>query len=257
MIRYDHVSKQFAGGAEVVQDLNLEIASGELLVLLGESGSGKTSTLRMANRLIEPSSGRIFVDGRDVTQVSPVLLRRGIGYVIQSIGLFPHLSVAENVATVLRLLRWEKGRKEARVRELLDLVNLPPADFARRMPRELSGGQQQRVGVARALAAGASILLMDEPFGALDPLTRAALRDEFRSLQRRLQLTVLLVTHDMMEALLIADRIAVMRSGRLLQVGTPRELIAAPSDAYVASLLSAPRREAEQLHAITGESDSS
>jgi osmoprotectant transport system ATP-binding protein len=250
MIVLESVCKSY-GGRFVVRDVSLEVPAGQLLVLLGGSGCGKTTTLKMINRLSEPTSGRILVGGRDVSRVDPVELRRGIGYVFQGIGLFPHLSVAENVAVVPRLLGWPAERTAARVDELLHLVHLPPEQYRSRLPRQLSGGQQQRVGFARALAAGPQVMLLDEPFGALDPLTRDELRSEFLQLRRRLQLTAVMVTHDMTEALLSADRIAVMNAGRLLRVGTPRQLLADPGDDFVAALMSSPRRQAEQLEALT------
>jgi osmoprotectant transport system ATP-binding protein len=251
MIRLDEVGKSYDGGAHwVVRDVSFHVREGELLVLLGGSGCGKTTTLKMINRLTEPSAGRVFVAGRDVRDADPVTLRRTIGYVFQGIGLFPHLSVAENVAVVPRLLKWQPNRIKQRSLELLDLVGLPPAQYAARLPRQLSGGQQQRVGFARALAAEPRVLLLDEPFGALDPVTRDELRDEFLRLRRRLGLTAVMVTHDMTEALLLADRVAVMNAGRLLRVGTPRELLADPGDPFVAALLASPRRQADRLEAL-------
>jgi osmoprotectant transport system ATP-binding protein len=251
MIRLENVGKSYDGKTWPVRDVSLEVPRGELLVLLGGSGSGKTTTLKMINRLIEPTTGRILVEGRDVGAVDPVELRRGIGYVVQGIGLFPHLTIAENVAVVPRLLHWPDDRIAARVEELLKLVQLDPGQYRGRYPRELSGGQQQRVGFARALAAGPRVMLLDEPFGALDPVTRDELRGEFRHIQKQLGLTAVMVTHDMTEALLLADRIAVMNAGRLVRVGTPRELLHDPGDEFVAALLSAPRRQAAELEALT------
>ncbi|MCZ6598963.1 MAG: ATP-binding cassette domain-containing protein [Planctomycetota bacterium] len=248
MIALEGVSKSFDGGATwAVRDVSLDVAAGELVALVGESGSGKTTTLKMINRLVEPTSGRVAVDGRDVAGVDPVALRRGIGYVFQGIGLFPHMSVAENVGAVPQLLGWPRERIDARVDELLELLGLEPARFRDRTPRELSGGQQQRIGVARALAVEPKVMLMDEPFGALDPVTRAELQDEFRRLQARLGLTAVLVTHDMSEALLMADRVAVMRAGRIVAQGTPKELLADPGDDYAREILAAPRRNAQRL----------
>jgi osmoprotectant transport system ATP-binding protein len=225
MIVFDHVNKTYDSGVRyVVRDLNLTVARGELLVLLGGSGCGKTTTLKMINRLIEPSGGRVLVDGQDVLRCDPVVLRRGIGYVFQGIGLFPHMSIAANVGLVPRLLGWERERIAARVDELLTLVRLPAEQFRSRFPGQLSGGQQQRVGFARALAAGPQVMLLDEPFGALDPVTRDELRNDFLSLRRRLELTAVMVTHDMTEALLSADRIAVMNDGAIIQTGTPAEI---------------------------------
>lgn len=250
MILLEHVSKSYDGVKFVVNDLDLTVPTGELLVLLGGSGCGKTTTLKMINRLIEPTSGRVLVDGRDVLKGNPVELRRGIGYVFQGIGLFPHMTIAANVGVVPRLLGWTRERTAERVSELLTLVRLPPEQYRERLPSELSGGQQQRVGFARALAAGAKVMLLDEPFGALDPVTRDELRNDFLGLKRRLGLTAVMVTHDMTEALLCADRIAVMNAGRIARIGTPRELMADPGDDFVAALMESPRRQAEQLEAL-------
>jgi osmoprotectant transport system ATP-binding protein len=250
VISLREVSKVYAGGVRAVDRIALEVESGETVVLLGASGCGKTTTLKMINRLVECSEGEIRVDGHDVADLDPVALRRSIGYVFQGIGLFPHNSVAANIAAVPGLLGWKRPRIEARVDELLELVGLPASEYRSRWPHELSGGQQQRVGVARALAAEASILLMDEPFGAVDPITRDALQRELLAMRAKLGLTILLVTHDVTEALLLADRVAVMSDGRLVQVGTPRELFAAPATPGVAHLLETPRRQAERLHAM-------
>ncbi len=251
MIELRGVDKVFRpGGPRVIEALDLEVHEGELLALIGESGSGKTTTLKMINRLIEPSSGQVLVGGRDVRDVPPEQLRRGIGYVLQAVGLFPHWSVAENVATVPRLLGWLEDDVRLRVDELLDQVGLPPDEYRDRRPTRLSGGQRQRVGVARALAARSRILLMDEPFGALDPVTRDQLQALVRDLHDDLGLTTVLVTHDMAEALRLADRIAVLRHGRLLRIDTPRALLADPGDPYVAALLDAPRRHAALLEEL-------
>jgi osmoprotectant transport system ATP-binding protein len=250
MIVLEGVSKSYDGMHFSVENISLRVPAGTLLVLLGGSGCGKTTTLKMINRLIEPTSGRIEVNGCNVRDLDPVQLRRGIGYVFQGIGLFPHMTVAENVAVVPRLLRWPAARTAARVDELLSLVHLPPEQYRARLPRQLSGGQQQRVGFARALAAGPQVLLLDEPFGALDPVTRDELRAEFIQLRRRLGLTAVMVTHDMTEALLSADLIAVMNAGRLLRVGTPHELLTDPRDDFVAALMTSPKRQAEQLEAL-------
>jgi osmoprotectant transport system ATP-binding protein len=253
MIELRQVCKQYEGSDQfAVREVSLHIPRGELLVLLGSSGSGKTTTLKMINRLIEPSAGEILIDGQQTAEMDPVALRRGIGYVFQMIGLFPHLTVAENVATVPRLLGWAAERITARVDELLEMVGLEPGTYRDRRPSELSGGQRQRVGFARALAVSPSIMLLDEPFGALDPVTRDGLREEFRRIQRKLGLTAVMVTHDMTEALLLADRVAVMDRGRLLRVGTPHELLTAPGDPYVAQLMESPKRQADQLEAIAG-----
>jgi osmoprotectant transport system ATP-binding protein len=248
LIAYKQVTKTFDGGRVVaVDDISLDVAEGEFLAIVGGSGSGKTTLLRLANRLIEADGGTITVEGEDVRSADPIGLRRRIGYVFQSGALFPHMSVAGNVGVTPKLLGWPAEDISARVDELLDLVRLDRAPYRDRMPHELSGGQRQRVGVARALAAKPRIVLMDEPFGALDPLTRDALGDDYRELHRRLKLTTVMITHDMTEAILLADRIAVMRSGKLLAQGTPAEL-AASGDAYVAELLRTPRRQAERLN---------
>jgi len=253
MISLERVSKSFDGGdTRAVDDISLEVPGNSLTVLLGESGCGKTTTLKMINRLIEPDSGTIRVGGADVTGRNPQELRRNIGYVFQGIGLFPHLTIAANVSLVPELLGWSPGDIRTRSAEVLELVGLPPADFGPRYPAELSGGQQQRVGVARALAAKPDVLLMDEPFGALDPLTRAQLQGELVRLKDLLDLTVVMVTHDMTEALVLADQIAVMRDGRLLATGTPAELMRNPSHAYVTELLATPKRQADAIERIAG-----
>jgi len=242
MIEFEKVSKVYPGGVTAVRDFTLTIKKGELVCLIGPSGCGKTTTMKMVNRLIEPTSGRILVDGQDVGRVDPVALRRRIGYVIQQIGLFPHMTIAENIAVVPRLLGWQRERIDRRVDELLRLVDMDPASYRDRYPRELSGGQQQRVGVLRALAAEPDIILMDEPFGALDPITRESLQDELKELQQRLHKTILFVTHDMDEALKLADRIVVMRAGEIVQVGTPEELLRSPADDFVAAFVGKERR---------------
>jgi osmoprotectant transport system ATP-binding protein len=250
MIVLNQVSKAYDTGHVVVCNVSLQVPAGQMLVLLGGSGSGKTTTLKMINRLVEPTSGRIEVDGRDVQSVDPVRLRRAIGYVLQGSGLFPHMSVAENIALVPRLLNWPAARIAKRVDELLELVHLPPEEFRSRMPSQLSGGQQQRVGFARALAAEPKVMLLDEPFGALDPVTRDELRNEFLQIRRQLRLTAVMVTHDITEALLSADLIAVMNAGKLLRVGTPHELLSHPGDDFVAALMSSPKRQADQLETL-------
>lgn len=251
-ISYQHVTKSF-GSLMALSDVSLDIAEGEFVAIVGGSGSGKTTLLRLANRLIEADGGTITVEGEDVRDVDPVALRRRIGYVFQSGGLFPHLSVADNIGITPRLLGVSAADIAARVDELLELVQLDRTAHRDRLPEALSGGQRQRVGVARALAARPRIVLMDEPFGALDPLTRDALGDDYRSLHRKLGLTTVMITHDMTEAILLADRIAVMRGGQLLAQGTPNEL-AKSGDAYVLELLRTPRRQAERLNALLPQS---
>jgi osmoprotectant transport system ATP-binding protein len=243
MIELERLSRRY-GETLAVDDLSLRVARGELLVLLGGSGSGKTTTLKMVNRLIEPSAGCVRIAGRDTRELAPHALRRGIGYCFQQVGLFPHLSVARNVAITPQLLGWSSQKIAARVDELLQLVELEPAAFRDRRPDQLSGGEQQRVGLARALAAEPEVVLLDEPFGALDPLTRDRLQRWFLTLRRRLGFTAIFVTHDMVEALALGDRIAVLNQGRLAQVGTPSQLLNAPADDYVAELMATPRRQA-------------
>jgi osmoprotectant transport system ATP-binding protein len=234
MIRLDRISKQYPGGLVAVRELSLDIPAGHVCVLVGPSGCGKTTTLKMINRLIEPTAGRIFLEGRDVTHADPVDLRRHIGYVIQQVGLFPHQTIAANIATVPKLLGWPKARADARVDELLELVGLDDADYRRRYPAQLSGGQRQRVGVARALAADPPVLLMDEPFGAIDPVTRVRLQDEFLRLQGEVQKTVVFVTHDIEEAVKMGDRIAILDVGGVLeQYATPAEILGRPASGMV------------------------
>ena len=248
MIELRHLSKRFAGAdRDAVADLDLTIAKGEFMVLIGESGCGKTTTLNMINRLTEPTSGQILIGGEDATASDPVTLRRHMGFVFQAIGLFPHLTVEENVAITPKLLKWPADQISVRVDELLDLVRLNSATYRTRFPWELSGGQRQRVGLARALAARPGIMLMDEPFGALDPVTRDDLSADYRAIHDTLGLTTILVTHDMTEAFLLADRVAVMRDGLLVQLGTPHHLLAAPADDFVRILVETPRRRARQL----------
>ena len=238
MIEITALTKQFPGAARpAVDHLTLTIPEGELCVLIGPSGCGKTTTMRIINRMIEPDSGTVLVGGRNIMSVDRVELRRSIGYVIQQIGLFPHWTIADNVATVPRLLGWDKQRVAARVRELLELVQLPP-ELAERYPAQLSGGQRQRVGVARALAADPPLLLMDEPFGAIDPIARHRLQDELLQLQARVRKTIVFVTHDIDEAIKLGDHIAILREGGVLaQYAPPDELLAAPADEFVASFV--------------------
>ena len=242
MIRLDRVSKRYADGTVAVHELTLDVARGELVTLVGPSGCGKTTTMKMVNRLIEPTSGRIVIDGRDVTQVDPVELRRGIGYVIQNVGLFPHRTVEQNVATVPELIGWSRSRRRERARELLDLVGLDPTRHGPRYPHELSGGQRQRVGVARALAVDPPVLLMDVPFSAVDPVVRSQLQDEFLRLQDEVRKTVLFVTHDIEEAVRLGDRTAVFaQGGHLEQFDTPAAILGTPATAFVADFVGADR----------------
>ncbi|MFR9787441.1 ATP-binding cassette domain-containing protein [Streptomyces sp. MB22_4] len=241
MIRFEHVTKRYPDGTTAVDDLSFEVAEGELVTLVGPSGCGKTTTMMMVNRLIEPTSGRIRVGGEDIAAVDPVRLRRRIGYVIQQVGLFPHRTVLDNTATVPALLGWSRARGRARAAELLDLVGLDPKTYGPRYPEQLSGGQRQRVGVARALAADPPVLLMDEPFGAVDPVVREQLQDEFLRMQAAVRKTVLLVTHDIEEAVRLGDRIAVYGQGRIEQFDTPGAVLGAPATPYVASFVGADR----------------
>ncbi|WP_371677968.1 ABC transporter ATP-binding protein [Streptomyces sp. NBC_01276] len=241
MIRFEHVTKRYPDGTTAVEDLSFEVAEGELVTLVGPSGCGKTTTMKMVNRLIEPTSGRILLDGEDIAAADPVALRRRIGYVIQQVGLFPHKTVLENTATVPRLIGTPKARARARAAELLELVGLDPAVYGGRYPEQLSGGQRQRVGVARALAADPPVLLMDEPFGAVDPVVRERLQNEFLTLQKTVRKTILLVTHDLEEAVRLGDRIAVYGHGTIEQFARPAEVLAAPANGYVASFVGADR----------------
>jgi osmoprotectant transport system ATP-binding protein len=244
LIRLDHVSKRFGAGHAAVGDLSLEIPTGVTCMLVGPSGCGKTTTLKMINRLIEPDAGTILIDDRDVTREDPVKLRLGIGYVIQQTGLFPHMSVADNVATVPKLLGWDRARIRARVEELLDLVGLEPGRYARRYPGQLSGGQRQRVGVARALGADPPILLMDEPFGAVDRVNRDHLQLEFKAIQERMHKTVVFVTHDIDEAVKLGDRIALLSEGaKVEQFDTPLQVLGHPASDFVAEFLGPDRAQ--------------
>jgi osmoprotectant transport system ATP-binding protein len=237
LITFERVTKRYPDGTVAVDALDLEVPAGKTVVLVGPSGCGKTTTLRMVNRLVEPTEGRVLLDGADVRQQNPARLRRGIGYVIQQTGLFPHRTVEDNIATVPVLNGWRRAKARARARELLTLVGLDPA-LAGRYPYQLSGGQQQRVGVARALAADPPVLLMDEPFSAVDPVVRAALQDQLIALQHELHKTIVLVTHDIEEAIKVGDLVALYRpQGRLAQVGTPERLLGAPVDDYVAGFV--------------------
>jgi osmoprotectant transport system ATP-binding protein len=242
-IVFDRVTKRYPGRAEpAVRELSLTVPAGEICCLVGPSGGGKTTAMKMVNRLIDITEGDITIGGRSVRTLDVTELRRGIGYVIQQVGLFPHLSVADNVATVPRLLRWPKERIRTRVDELLDLVDLPAADYRERFPTQLSGGERQRVGLARALAADPPAMLMDEPFGALDPITRARLQHELLRIQHELRKTIIFVTHDIDEAILLGDRIAIVREGGVLaQYATPEELLSHPVDDFVARFVGADR----------------
>ncbi|MCS0639036.1 betaine/proline/choline family ABC transporter ATP-binding protein [Streptomyces sp. LP05-1] len=241
MIRFEHVTKRYADGTTAVDDLSFEVAEGELVTLVGPSGCGKTTTMKMVNRLIEPTEGRILVAGKDIAATDPVQLRRRIGYVIQQVGLFPHKTVLENTATVPHLLGTKKAAAHARAAELLDLVGLDPRTYGDRYPDQLSGGQRQRVGVARALAADPPVLLMDEPFGAVDPVVRERLQSEFLKLQSQVRKTVLFVTHDIEEAVRLGDRIAVYGEGRIEQLDAPAAVLGAPATPYVAEFVGSDR----------------
>jgi osmoprotectant transport system ATP-binding protein len=250
-ISFETVSKRYGdGGRSALDCLSLNVSEHEFLAVVGPSGSGKTTLLRLVNRLTDPSEGTVRVSGEDVQTVDPILLRRRIGYVFQGIGLFPHMTVAENISVTPRLLGQDKAAIATRVDELIDLVRLDRTRHLQRFPHQLSGGERQRVGVARALAARPRIVLMDEPFGALDPLTRDALSRDYRTLHDALGLTTVMITHDMLEALLLADRIAVLRDGRLVADGTPHALMAQPQDDFVNALMQSPRRQADRLNAL-------
>jgi osmoprotectant transport system ATP-binding protein len=243
MIEFKEVSKTYPGtDTSVVNDLSFEVPDGEVCVLVGPSGCGKTTTMRMINRLIEPTDGEILIDGQKNTSMSGTQLRRKIGYAIQQIGLFPHRTIADNIATVPGLLGWDKGRIRERVHELLELVGLDPNDYRARYPAELSGGQQQRVGVARAMAADPPIMLMDEPFGAVDPITRERLQDEFLRIQQNIKKTIVFVTHDIDEAIKMGDKIAILKQGGVLaQYDTPENILSSPNSEFVSSFVGADR----------------
>jgi osmoprotectant transport system ATP-binding protein len=250
-IEFDNIIKRFGESPAAALDrVTLTVAPREFLAIVGPSGSGKTTLLRLVNRLAQPTSGTVRFAGEDVSTVDPISLRRRIGYVFQGIGLFPHMTVAENTAITPRLLGWDEGRRASRVGELLDLVRLAPSKYRDRFPHELSGGERQRVGFARALAAGPQVVLMDEPFGALDPLTRDAVAQDYRRLHNELGLTTVMITHDMLEAVLLADRIAILHGGRLVEQGTPHKLMTAAEHEYVRSLMQAPRTQADRLQSL-------
>ena len=244
MIKLENLTKAFetpAGTVVAADRINMEVADGEICVLLGPSGCGKTTTLKMINRLIEPTSGKIFINGKDTDRYDPVELRRTIGYVIQQIGLFPNMTVEENVCVVPKLLGWDLGKARKRAGELLATINLDPALFLKRYPKELSGGQQQRVGVARALAADPPVLLMDEPFGAIDPINREVIQDEFLKMHRRLKKTVMFVSHDIDEAVKMADKVAIFRAGKLEQFDSPDNILAHPGNSFIADFVGSDR----------------
>ncbi len=249
-ISFDNVSKRYDAAAPVLDRVSLDIRDKEFLAIVGPSGSGKSTLLRMINRLADPNEGIVRVEGEDVRSIDAVGLRRRIGYVFQGIGLFPHMTVAENIAITPKLLGWTEAQLSARADELIDLVRLDRTKHRDRFPAQLSGGEGQRVGVARALAARPKIVLMDEPFGALDPLTRDALGEDYRRLHDDLGLTTVMITHDTLEAVLLADRIVVLHGGRVAADGTPHDLMNGPQDGYVRELMATPRRHAERLNAL-------
>ena len=249
-ISFERVAKAYAGQQRALRGISLAVPEREFLAIVGPSGSGKTTLLRLINRLAEATEGTVRVEGADVRTVDPVELRRRLGYVFQNIGLFPHMTVAENIAITPRLLGWSEADRAVRVDELIDLVRLDRARHRDRYPHQLSGGERQRVGVARALAARPRIVLMDEPFGALDPLTRDAIGQDVRRLHDTLGLTTVMITHDTLEAVLLADRIVVVRDGEVIADGAPRALMTDDADPYVRELMQTPRRQAERLHAL-------
>lgn len=254
MIKLENVTKIYSGQSEpAVDELSLEVPDGEICILVGPSGCGKTTTMKMVNRLVEPSGGQIFVGGQNILDVSPIELRRSIGYVIQEIGLFPHMTIADNISTVPRLLDWSKERMRERVTELLSLVGMDPDQFRDRYPHELSGGQRQRIGVIRGLAADPPHMLMDEPFGAIDPITRERLQNEFLRLQREIRKTIIFVTHDIDEAIKMGDKIAILRQGgKLQQYGPPEEILANPANQFVEDFVGADRT-LKQLNLVSVE----
>ncbi|UZJ78177.1 ABC transporter ATP-binding protein [Fictibacillus sp. KU28468] len=243
MITFKNVAKKYPDGFEALKNIEFHIKKGELIALIGPSGCGKTTTMKMINRLIEPTGGTILIDGEDISEKDPVQLRRNIGYVIQQIGLLPHMTIGENISLVPRLKGWKKDKYDHKIDELLNLVGLDPETFKDRYPSELSGGQQQRIGVIRALAAEPPVILMDEPFSALDPISREQLQDELIKLQDTIQKTIVFVTHDMDEALKIADRIAIMREGRIVQFDTPERILRHPADDFVKGFIGEQRLE--------------
>lgn len=246
MIEFKHIYKKYNEETTVLKDINLTCEKGKITVLIGPSGCGKTTTMKLINRLISPTKGNISIDGKDISEINPVELRRGIGYVIQHIGLFPHMTIAQNVSVVPNLLKWEKSKIDRRVDELLDLVGLDPKTYKNRYPSELSGGQQQRIGVIRALAAEPSIILMDEPFSALDPISREQLQEELNYLQKEIQKTIVFVTHDMDEALKIADKIVLMKDGTIVQHAEPEEILRRPANEFVKNFIGKKRLKQEK-----------
>ena len=244
MIHYEQIAKSYQDGVNAVSDFTLSIAEGELLVIIGPSGCGKTTVLKMLNRLVEPTSGRILLNGEDIRTLDPIALRRNMGYVIQQVGLFPHMNILENITVVPDILGWPLEKQRTRAYELLKLIDMNPSEFARRYPYQLSGGQQQRIGVLRALAADPAVILMDEPFGAVDPLTRTKLQQELKTLQTRLHKTILLVTHDIDEAFRLADRVLLMQGGRIVQLGRAAELLDHPATPFVREYVGGHRMQA-------------
>jgi osmoprotectant transport system ATP-binding protein len=251
MIKFENVSKRYEDGFVALKNINLEVKKGELVTLIGPSGCGKTTTMRMINRLNEPTEGKIYIDGQDISGLNPVELRRNIGYVIQQIGLFPHMTIEQNIALVPKLKKWDEAKYNDRVDELLHLVGMDPATFKHRYPAELSGGQQQRVGVIRALAAEPDIILMDEPFSALDPISREQLQDDIVNLQETIKKTIVFVTHDMDEAVKIADRIAIMKDGVIVQLDTPDRILRHPANEFVRGFIGEHRLKDEAMEIPT------
>ena len=244
MINYEQIAKSYQAGVNAVSEFTLSIAEGELLAIIGPSGCGKTTVLKMLNRLVEPTSGRILLNGENIRTLDPIALRRNMGYVIQQVGLFPHMNILENITVVPDILGWPLEKQRIRAYELLELIDMNPSEFARRYPYQLSGGQQQRIGVLRALAADPAVILMDEPFGAVDPLTRTKLQQELKTLQTRLHKTILLVTHDIDEAFRLADRVLLMQGGRIVQLGRAAELLDHPATPFVREYVGGHRMQA-------------
>jgi osmoprotectant transport system ATP-binding protein len=249
LIRFENIVKTY-GETEILKGINLEIKDNELVVLIGPSGCGKTTSLKMINRLIEPTSGKIYINGQDISQIDPIQLRRNIGYVIQQIGLLPHMTVEQNIELVPLLKNWPKKKRIERAKELMHLVGMPPEEYMNRYPKELSGGQQQRIGVARALAADPDIILMDEPFSALDPITRSQLQEELFELQQKLQKTIVFVTHDMDEALKLGDRICIMKDGKVVQFDTPEKILKNPANEFVENFIGKKRMWIQPEHVL-------